>query len=374
MKAAVWHGRGDVRVEDVKNPPRPPNGQIQVKVAWCGICGTDLHEYLEGPIYIPVEHPHPLTGVQSPVIIGHEMSGEIIEIGEGVTNFSSGDRVAACPIVGCGTCRWCLSGSMAQCDRVAFLGTSWTGGALAERVNLKAYQCYRLPDSIDDATGALVEPFSAVVRAIHRSAPGPNDSVAIVGTGPMGLMAIMATRIFGCETVTAFEVSSRRRETAKQCGAHEVVNPATEDAQKRGLELTNGQGFDLVVECTGIPAAALLAGRLARARGKVMLMGVFNKPTALDLTDVVFREKSITGSMSGYGMYEETIRLMSSPLFRADLLITDRIELSQLLDAGYRGLLEEKDTHIKILVRPAPRFQGCDPVAWSSKIQSPSPA
>jgi len=137
------------------------------------------------------------------------------------------------------------------------------------------------------------------------------------------------------------------------CGAEEVINPATEDAEKRGLELTDGQGFDLVVKCAGIPATALLAGKLARTRGRVTFMGVFDKPAALDLTDIVFREKTITGSMSGYGMYEETIRIMANPLFRADVLITERIGLERLVDTGYRGLLEEKDRHIKTLVRPA---------------------
>jgi (R,R)-butanediol dehydrogenase/meso-butanediol dehydrogenase/diacetyl reductase len=353
MKAAVWHGQRDVRIEDVPDPPKPPRGQLQVKVAWCGICGTDLHEYAGGPIYIPVERPHPLTGIQSPVIIGHEMSGEVVDVGDEVEGFAPGDRVAACPIIGCGSCRWCRSGSMAQCDRVAFLGTSWSGGALAERVNLHAYQCFRLPESIADDAGALVEPFSAVVRAVHRSAPTGEDRVAVVGAGPMGLMTVMAMRIFGSAHVVTFEVAERRREAARLCGAEDVVNPAKEDAEKRGYELTAGQGFDLVVECAGIPASALLAGRLARTRGRVMFMGVFDKPAALDLTDIVFREKTVMGSMSGYGMYEETIAMMANPLFRPDLLITRRIGLEHLVDTGYRGLLEEKHKHIKTLVKPA---------------------
>jgi (R,R)-butanediol dehydrogenase/meso-butanediol dehydrogenase/diacetyl reductase len=352
MKAAVWHHRRDVRIEQVQSPPRPPAGQLQVKVSWCGICGTDLHEYSSGPIYIPVEQPHPLTGVQAPVIIGHEMSGEVVDLGEGVEGFAVGDRVAACPIIGCGSCRWCRSGSMAQCDRVAFLGSSWTGGALAERVNLHAYQCFRLPQSIPDDAGALVEPFSAVVRALHRSAPKPEERVAVVGAGPMGLMSIMAARIIGCAHVVSFEVAERRRHAAKLCGAEENVDPATEDAEKRGYELTGGQGFDLVVECAGIPATALLAGRLARTRGRVMLMGVFDKPAALDLTDIVFREKTVMGSMSGYGMYEETIAMIANPLFLPDVLITERIGLDRLVDIGYRGLLEEKHKHIKTLVKP----------------------
>src|ERR1700741_744879 len=109
MKAAVWHGRKDVRVERVADPHDPPPQQIQVEVAWWGICGTDLHEYLGGPVYIPQNAPHPLTSVQAPVIIGHEMSGRVVAVGAGVQGFSEGDRIVACPIIGCQQCRWCRS-------------------------------------------------------------------------------------------------------------------------------------------------------------------------------------------------------------------------------------------------------------------------
>lgn len=352
MKAAVWHGRQDVRIEQVSEPPAPPPMQVQIKVAWCGICGTDLHEYMGGPLYIPRDRPHPLTGVQAPVIIGHEMSGEVTAVGEDVENFAVGDRVAACPIIGCGKCRWCQSGSMAQCDQVAFLGTSWTGGALAERLNLNAYQCYHLTDGISDEIGALVEPFSATVRAVAQGEPGPDDSVAIVGAGPIGLMALMAARLRGVKRVVAIEIAERRIEAAKLCGADAVIDPAREDPEKRALEMTDGKGFDLVMECVGQPGSVLMAGKLTRTRGRLVIMGVFEKPAALDLNDVVFREKLISGSMSGYGLYDETIRIMSDPRFRGDLLITDRIGLDDLIGNGYYGLLNEKHKHVKMLVRP----------------------
>lgn len=352
MKAAVWHGRRDVRVENVNEPPPPPPGQVQVKVAWCGICGTDLHEYEGGPLYIPVERPHALTGVQAPVIIGHEMSGEVTAVGDGVEDFAPGDRVAACPIIGCGECRWCRSGSMAQCDRVAFLGTSWTGGALAARLNINAYQCYHLTDSISDEIGALVEPFSATVRAVAQSGAGTDDNVAIIGAGPIGLMSLMAARIRGAKRVAAFEVAEKRTEAALACGADAVINPAAQDAERATLEMTNGQGFDVVIECAGQPATVLMAGRVTRTRGRLVIMGVFEKPAALDLTDIVFREKVVSGSMSGYGLYNETIQMMSDPRFRGDVLISDRIGLDDLVRKGYHGLLHEKDRHVKILVRP----------------------
>ncbi len=352
MKAAVWHGREDVRIENVSEPPAPPRGQVQVQVAWCGICGTDLHEYSAGPVYIPVGHPHPLTGVQAPVQIGHEMSGTVIQVGEGVQGFKAGDRIAACPIVGCMECRWCRSGSMAQCDKVAFLGTSWTGGALAERLNLNAYQCYKLTDALSDENGALVEPFSSAVRAVAQSDAGPNDSVAIVGAGPIGLMALMAARIQGVRRIVAVEVAERASRQRCECGADAVIDPRRDDPEQKAREITGGEGFDVVLECAGQPASVLMAGRLTRTRGRLVIMGVFERPAALDLFDLVFREKIVSGSMSGYGLYNETIQIMSDKRFRGDLLITDRIGLDDLVAKGYHGLLHEKDQHVKILVRP----------------------
>jgi (R,R)-butanediol dehydrogenase/meso-butanediol dehydrogenase/diacetyl reductase len=352
MKAAVWYAREDVRIEDVPSPPHPPPGQLQVEVAWCGICGTDLHEYTGGPVYIPQGAPHPLTSVKAPVLIGHEMSGRVLAVGEGVENFAVGDRVVACPIIGCQHCRWCRSGSMAQCDTVAFLGTSWSGGALSERLNLYSYQCFHLPDAISDEVGALVEPFSATVRAVRQGRIGPDDNVAVVGAGPIGLMALLAATLHGAKRVVAVEVAQGRKEAAKKLGALEVIDPAKENPEKRGLDITEGEGFDVVIECAGQPSTAMLAGKLTRTRGRLIVMGVFEKPAPLDFTDLVFREKTVTGSMSGYGLYDETIRMMTDPRFKGEELITGHIPLDNLVDRGYYGLLHEKETNIKTLVSP----------------------
>ena len=352
MKAAVWHARQDVRIQEVSDPPPPPPGQVQVEVAWCGICGTDLHEYFSGPIYIPVSAPHPLTGVRAPVITGHEMSGRIVALGEGVEGFAVGDRVAGCPIVGCLECRWCKSNSMAQCDKVAFMGTSWTGGALAERLNLHAYQCYHLPDSLSDEVAAMVEPFAATARPLARGNIGPEDSVAIVGPGPMGLMSMKAAVIRGAQQVVVVGRPGRRLELAKNCGATEVIDITAQDPLARARQLTSGDGFDVVVECAGTPEGADLAARLTRTRGRLILMGVFDKPAPLDLTDIVFREKTVTGSMSGYGYFDESIALMTDPRFQGESLITGRIRLDELVEKGLKALLLEKGKHVKILVSP----------------------
>ena len=352
MKAAVWHGRQDVRIMEVHDPPLPPPGQVQVAVAWCGICGTDLHEYTGGPIYIPADAPHPLTGVRAPVITGHEMSGRIVAVGEGVDRFAVGDRVAACPIIGCLKCRWCKSGSMAQCDKVAFMGTSWTGGALSERLNLHAYQCYHLPDALADEVAAMVEPFASTARAVANAAVGPEDHVGIVGPGPIGLMSLMAAVICGARQVTVLGKSDRRLEIAKRCGATSIIDLRIENPLERTRELTNGDGFDVVVECGGQPDSALLAGRLTRTRGRLVVMGVFDRPAPLDFTDLVFREKTVVGSMSGYGYFDESIAMMTDPRFRGESLVTRRIPLDDLVEGGLRALLTEKGKHVKIIVSP----------------------
>lgn len=352
MKAAVWHNAKDVRIEDVPEPPSPERGQVQVEVLWCGICGTDLHEYTAGPLYIPVGSPHPLTGVEAPVIIGHEFSARVVAVGSGVTGFAIGDRIAACPIVGCGECRWCRTGSMAQCGKVAFVGTSWHGGGFAERLNLFAYQCFHLSGSVSDEAGAFVEPFSATVRALERAGVGPETSVGVVGAGPMGLMTLMAARILGAKQVVSVEVAARRKETAARSGATAVIDPQETDTVAEARKMTDGEGFDVVAECCGQPATGLLAGRLARTRGCVVVIGVFEKPAALDFTDLVYREKTLIGSMSGYGRFDAAIAMMEDSRFRGDLLITRRIPLGELVDRGFCALIEEKDKHVKILVSP----------------------
>ena len=168
----------------------------------------------------------------------------------------------------------------------------------------------------------------------------------------MGLMTLLAATLRDARQVVAVEVAQRRKEAARKLGASEVIDPSMEDPEKRALNITDGQGFDVVIECAGQPDTAQLAGRLTRTRGRLVIMGVFEAPAPLDLTDLVFREKTIRGSMSGFGLYEDTIRLMTDPRFKGEELITGRIPLDDLVERGYRGLLYEKEKNIKTLVSP----------------------
>jgi (R,R)-butanediol dehydrogenase/meso-butanediol dehydrogenase/diacetyl reductase len=159
MRAAVWHGRKDVRVETVPVPPSPQPGWVKIEVIWCGICGSDLHEYLAGPIFIPASAPHPLTGKQGSVILGHEFTGTVVEVGEGVTTLRVGDLVAPDACQHCGVCGPCLAGRYNVCEKLAFTGLH-NDGAFAKYVNVPAELCYILPAGVGAEAGAVIEPLA----------------------------------------------------------------------------------------------------------------------------------------------------------------------------------------------------------------------
>jgi (R,R)-butanediol dehydrogenase / meso-butanediol dehydrogenase / diacetyl reductase len=352
MKAAVWHDQKDVRIEDLPLPPSPPEGQVQIEVKWCGICGTDLHEYLGGPMYIPADKPHPLTGAKSPVILGHEMSGKVIAVGAGVRRVSVGDRVVLCPIIGCRECEFCRSELMGLCPNIAFLGISWHSGGFSQVVNVFDYMCYKLPSEVSYEEGALIEPLAAAVRAMQKARLLGGETLAVIGAGAIGLMATQAALQSGAGQVIVLEPSGIRRQLATECGASACINPLTDDPIQAVFELTAGKGADAVIECSGNPATGLLAGRVARRQGRVVVMGVFEKPAVFDYTDMVYGEKSMIGSMGGYGVFDETIGLLADKQFNLAPLSTKRIGLAQLIDEGFKELSTNKEKHIKIIVAP----------------------
>ncbi|UCB45405.1 MAG: 2,3-butanediol dehydrogenase [Spirochaetota bacterium] len=352
MKAAVWHGRKDVRVEDVPDPPIPPPGQVKVEVACCGICGTDLHEYLGGPIYVPAQDPHPLTGAKAPVILGHELSGKVVDVGDGVSRINKGDRVALCPIIGCLECKWCKSGLMGICPNVAFLGVSWHWGGFAKYVNVYEYMCYHLPEEVPYEVGALVEPFAATVRAVKRVGVKPEETFAVVGTGPVGVMALQAARIAGAGQIIAIEPAEKRQQLAIQCGATAVIDPVKNDAVSEINTLTGGEGVDVVIECAGLEKTGLLAGHIVKRTGRIMVMGVFEEPAVFDFTDLVYGEKTVMGSMGGYGVFDDAIQMMAKKKFNGQPLITGKIKLDDIVSKGFDALIRFKEKHAKILVIP----------------------
>ncbi|MBT9142962.1 MAG: Sorbitol dehydrogenase [Dehalococcoidia bacterium] len=364
MKAAVWYGKKDVRVEDVLEPPAPGPEEVKIKVHWCGICGSDLHEYLAGPIFIPVESPHPLTGKTAPLILGHEFSGEVVEVGEGVTNVKIGDRVSPDACRYCGTCFMCKQNRYSVCEKSAFTGLM-ADGAFAEYVNVPAYTLYKLLPEISSEAGALIEPIAVGVHAIRRGHVLVGDTVAIVGTGTIGLVSLQAARAAGASKVFCLEMArargpvemararkEARKEFAKKLGATAVVDPTETDAVEEVRRLTGGLGVDVAIECVGGEETASLAIQLTRRGGKTVIVGIFEKPSQLHFNELVFNEKEVVGSLAYYGEFATTIALLADGRLVAEPLITGKIKLDDIVEKGFEELVARKGSNIKILVSP----------------------
>ena len=235
--------------------PAPCPGEVKIKVHWCGICGSDLHEYLAGPIFIPVEKPHPLTGKKAPIILGHEFSGEIVQIGAGVPAIQVGDRVTASASRSCGECFWCKRGETIICEKNAGTGLQ-ADGAFAEYVNVPAYD--KLPDSVTFEEAALAEPLAVGVHAMKRAQIQPEDNVVIVGAGTIGLSVLQAARASGAKITMVVEKAEARKAYARQLGATMVLDPSRMDIPGAVHEATGGVGADLGFECVGIRKRPLL--------------------------------------------------------------------------------------------------------------------
>src|SRR3984957_9933147 len=284
MLAVRWHARGAVRVDEVPPPPPPRPGEVQLRVGWCGICGTDVEEWLSGPAFIPVDAPHPITGTRAPIILGHEFAGRVVAVGDGVAEPQTGQRVAVDTIVFCGTCHWCRRGELTRCRQLGGLGLHGDGG-LAELCNAPARMCLPLPDTVADDEAPLVETLAVAVRALRRGMLRPGERVAVVGAGAVGLMAVQAARAFGAGSVAVVGPRAGRRDLACRLGADRAVLPE-EPAALRA---------DLAVESGGSPQAVEAALQALRAGGRAVLLGIGSPPAGRRPMDTVGQEETPNG-------------------------------------------------------------------------------
>lgn len=295
MTAVRFHGQKDIRVEKVPIPETKP-GWVKVSPKFCGICGTDLHEYLGGPNLIPEGHAHAITGETLPLTIGHEFSGIVQEVGEGVTHVKKGDKVCIQPIIYDGDCRACKRGLVNCCDKNGFIGLSGWGGGMADFTTAPASAVKLLPENVSLEVGALIEPLAVGWHAVAISPYKEGDAALVLGGGPIGLSVIQALVGKGCQNIIVSEVSKRRREFAKQFGAHHVIDPSAVDIVVEVDKLTNGEGADVGFDAAGVQVAVDTAFKAIKARGTLVNIAVWEKPVSLNMTDVVFRERKYLGS------------------------------------------------------------------------------
>lgn len=346
MKALRWHGRRDIRLEEIPRPALPGPGQVQLRTLWCGICGTDIEEWLRGPIFIPDASPNPLTGGQAPLVLGHEVTGEIVAIGAGVHGLTLGDVVAVDGLMSCGTCHWCVRSRPVLCPSLSAIGLMCDGG-LAEYCNVPARGCVRLPDGLASDDAALAETLAVGVRALRRGRFADEESLAIYGAGAVGLLAAQAAAAWGARSVTVVDPISERRDLVASIDAAGVIRAISPEEADRLTDI------DLALECSGSPHAFGSALNGLRAGGRLVLVGLASQPVSLPSTDVVVREKEIIGSLSHvYDQdFSEAVRLLGSGAVVAGPLVSARRSLDEVIDAFHEHV-DQPGRHVKILISP----------------------
>ncbi|MFC6838206.1 2,3-butanediol dehydrogenase [Halomarina ordinaria] len=356
MQAAVWYGRRDIRVEERAAGEVGPT-DVRVEVDTCGICGSDLHEYAAGPIFIPEGEPHPVSGEAAPITMGHEFSGVVSEVGESVTDLAAGDPVAINPILCCGECRQCVEGNYHICDAIGFIGLSGGGGGFAESVVVDAQHAVPLGEDVPLEHGALVEPLSVGLHAVRRSGIRAGDSVAVFGCGPIGLSVVQCARAAGAGRIFVSEPRDARRERAADAGASDLVDPAATDAVDHVVAATGG-GVDAAFEVAGIEPTFNAALESTRPSGTVTVVSIWEEGVTMHPNTVVLGERTLTGTLAYLGgpraseEYGMVVDMLADGTLDPDPLVTDRIGLDDIVDDGFESLLDEESDQVKIFVKP----------------------
>ena len=323
MRALVYHGNRDLRLETVPDPIPSPD-EVLLRVDYCGICATDVEEYLYGPVFIFGDEPNPVTGKKMPLITGHEITATVDGLGSSVSNVAVGDRVALNTVLTCGDCWWCRNGVEVQCPGMAVAGFALDGG-LAQLMAWPASEVIPLPDSVDSEQAAFVEPTSVALQAVERSRMEAGETVAVLGAGTIGLLIAQAARAAGGRVI-AIDRRAQSLDLARQLGADAVLHADKDDVEASLLELTGGVGPDVVFDSAGAPQTPTQAVRWVRRGGRALLVAIYASTPQFDFNDVVGTAKEVIGSIAYQRKdVERAVELMAAGAIRTDFLISDKI-------------------------------------------------
>jgi len=323
-----------------------------IDIAWCGICGTDLHEFLEGPIFIPAKgHPHPLTHEEEPVTMGHEFSGTISALGDGITDLTVGEHVVVEPYFVCGECALCKAGRYNLCTKMGFIGLAGGGGGLSEKIVVDRRWVHPVGDiPLDEA--ALIEPLSVGHHAFVRSGAKAGDVAFVGGAGPIGLLLSAVLKAEGL-TVIVSELSEARKAKALSTGiADHVLDPNKDDIAARVLELTGGLGADVCFECSSVNAVLDQLVAAVNPGGVVVNVSIWSKPATIDMQAIVLKEIDLRGTIAYCNDHPATIKLVQEGKVALAPFITARIPLDRLVEDGFDALIHHNETAVKIIVHP----------------------
>ncbi len=341
MKAAVYHGRRDIRIESVPEPGEPGPGEVVLAVARAAICGTDSSEWAHGPL---------LT--RPPVTLGHEFVGRVVAIGQGVAGLSSGDRVVSGAAVSCGECDWCCAGRTNLCSTYRTLGLQLNGG-LARLVKTPAAVCRRVPDVCSDDAAAMAQPLAVALHALRRTSVHPEHTCVVIGIGGIGSFILGAAAARGISRLIAVDIDDQRLRTAEILGAEVVIDARRRDVAEAILEVTDGDGAHVVIEASGAPGAPETAIKATRRGGRVLIVGLQPTPTEIDLFALTTREVEITTAVAHVCDVDlpESLEILSRSNL-AETVLDRVIPLDELVERGIRPLVE-RTARGKIIVDPA---------------------
>lgn len=347
MRAAVWHGYKDLRIEE-KPVPVPGKGQVLIKVDWAGICGTDRHEY-EGPNFIPVKKPHRLTGRTAPLTLGHEFSGRIEQLGEGVSGWNTGDRVTANGSLTCGVCEACRSGRYNICQKLGFLGVG-NDGAFADYVVVDADKLFAIPEGLSQRSAAVAEPLACGIHATHLLGDIAGRDVVIIGPGIIGLSAFFGAKYAGAGRILVSGIGDYRKELIEKYGGT-YVDSSVVNLEEYVAEWTEGRLADVVYECIGAEVTLDQAIRISKPGAKIMVMGVFGKKPVVDMNTLQEAERVIYTSQAHVNEIAEALAYLNEGKINADELITREVTLETLVEDGFEYLIKHGPEQIKVLIR-----------------------
>ena len=341
MKAVLIERPNEVAYVELDAPTAGP-GEVVVRSHAAGVCRTDL-EILHGALTDP-------RWVRFPLIPGHEWSGTIFEVGEGVDDLEVGTRVVCEGMIPCNRCRRCKEGKTQLClnyDQIGFT----RGGGYGEYVRVPRHVVHALPDTVSFAAGVLVEPGSCVFGAFERGRPRPGETIGVLGIGTLGSLAVTLARLFSPEAVIAYGLRPAELEFASGLGADATVHVAEEDPVAATHRLA-GDGLDLVLETAGSAAAVELATRLVRPGGRVVLLGIAGEGHMLELPAdrIVFGDMAVIGSFSySTSEWSQVVGLLEQGLLDLDPIVTHRFPASRFEDA-FAVLDEQRGTVAKVLL------------------------
>ncbi|KAL2869231.1 uncharacterized protein BJX67DRAFT_22389 [Aspergillus lucknowensis] len=351
MRAVRFHGPKDIRLDHIEEPACG-KGQVKLRNGYCGICGSDLHEYTSGPVLIPKE-PHNITKTTSPVVMGHEFGGIVEEVGEGVTHISPGQKAVVRPTIFDRKCPPCKLGYEYCCENIGFLGLSGYGGGFSEYVVAPAEHFYPIPDNVSMEAASLIEPLAVAWHAVNLSPFKEGDHVLIVGGGPVGLCILQVLKMGGAKSTMVAELMESRKKSANDFGATHVLDPTEVDVPDKVRDLTDGIGADVVFDAAGVERALDGAIRACRVHGTIVNVAVWEKRPSMRVNEMMYHEVRYLGA----ALYDEksfqgVIEAISKGQLKPERMITDKIGLEDVIEKGFKTLLEDRDRHCKILVNP----------------------